>query len=742
MDLNVPRRRLGRLDGANAPDVPEPAEPPHSDPGSWRHWQHFRLLGAGLLLAVGAAAVYSHYLSVQLTNGVARIETLRSTIEESRRFLGYVVDLESGHRGYLLTGDARQLESYKMADAALPQQLTLLEQRLATRPGLQELVEQMREMLSRKRREMSAMLMLYESAGRPRSLQSVGGDLGKFEMDSLRLSTQALEHALNQAAGVERRRVAQLISARSVAMNTTLVVVALIGAVAMVLGARHFDALRRQDQLRGEVARSRHQSDVKSTFLAHVSHEIRTPMNAIFGFSGLLHDRLRDPVNRRYIDAIIDSARSLLGLINDLLDLSKIESGKIEIADAPASVQEIVDGVLTMFSQLADNRGVVLRSDIHADVPPAVRVDGDRLRQMLVNLVGNALKYTEHGEVVVRVTAESGSAPTTVTCRFEVEDTGSGIDAEDLRTIFEPFARGRSHDGHGPAGTGLGLSITRQLARAMGGDVGVSSEVGRGSRFVVLLPDLEVSAEPHPTAPGAQRLRSLPPMRVLVVDDVELNRRVLSALFRESAHQIRLAQSGAEALRIVSIWVPHVMLVDIRMPGMSGIELVRRLRADSRLRDIRVIAVTASNIDPVSELGDLFDGIVVKPFGEAALAREISRAVGEVAAPQALPPPEPPAPQAAEPVDERLLDELEALLAKTWPGVRDTPTVGEVRQFADRVEGVGRRNGSPAVTQYARKLGGAATSFDVARIESLLSEFPSRVSEVRNQLTAGAHSEG
>ncbi|MFP5307519.1 MAG: ATP-binding protein [Gammaproteobacteria bacterium] len=720
-------------------------------PGSSRHWRYFRLLGVVLLLLIGAAAAYSHYLAQQLTRDIAQMESLRKTLEESRRFLGYVVDLESGHRGYLLTGDPQQLQSFEIADTALPRQLALLEGLVADRPRLRGLVEEMRRTLARKRSEMATMLLFYESAGTQHPLPGIGsGDLGKFEMDRLRLSTQALERAINEAVNEQRRDVAELIAARTLATNTTLVIIALIGIVAMLLGARHFDALRRQELLQSEVERSRHQSDVKSAFLAHVSHEIRTPMNAIFGFGGLLQDRLHDPVNQRYIQAITDSARSLLGLINDLLDMSKIESGKIEIAPVPSRVRGIVDGVLTMFSQQAAHKGVALRSEIHPDVPPALYLDGDRVRQMLVDLVSNALKYTERGEVVVRVSAGVAASPSAVSCRFEVEDTGRGIDAEDREAIFEPFARGRRRGDSEPGGTGLGLSITRQLARAMGGDVDVDSAPGRGSRFRIVLPDVEISAEPLPRASSVRRLRELPPARVLIVDDVELNLRVLAALFRESPHEVRQAASGEDALHVVAGWLPDIALVDILMPGIDGIELARRLRGDARTRGLRLIAVTASHIDPMSELGDLFDGVVVKPFSEGQLAHEIGRALGDadspraqhesVAAAKAAPEPAEPAPT-DEATAEKLIAELETLLSDRWRSVRDTPTVGDVRSLADRIEGVGRRGSSAIVTQYARKLSAAASNFDVARIETLLSEFPDTVREVRAQTAAEMHDE-
>lgn len=286
---------------------------------------------------------------------------------------------------------------------------------------------------------------------------------------------------------------------QSLAISLTLIVIAFVSITAMLLGGWHFEALRRQAQLTAELIRSRRRSDEKSAFLAHVSHEIRTPMNAIFGFSSMLQDRLRDPGDRRHIDAITCSARALLAILNDLLDFSAIEAGRIGLVRKPTDLRDIVDGIESMFAQQAAGKGLALKVGVDDGLPRALMLDGDRVRQMLINLVGNAIKYTPSGHVRLQVRGRPGRLPGCVTCELTVTDSGPGIEPARQQAIFEPFVRGRAVGDVG--GSGLGLTITRRLARAMGGDVGLVSQPGRGSAFTCTLPDVAVAER----APGHAR---------------------------------------------------------------------------------------------------------------------------------------------------------------------------------------------------------------------------------------------
>lgn len=707
--------------------VSTPADPDGRAPRGPR-WAHFRGLGLGLLLAVGLGLVTSQYLASRLDRSLQRTEALWNALEDSRALLGYAASMEAGYRGFLLTGDRAQLESYEAAVAEWPRLLGELHRHLAQREGLGGALAEVEQSLMQLQGKTAASLMLYETYGRAAALRSADAQLSKPAMDGLQSALQALDRHTMALLSAERQALSRLIRVRTLATHLILLLVAGLGVIAMLLGVRHFDALRAQARLREQVLQRQRESEEKSSFLAQASHEIRTPMNAIFGFSGLLHDRLEDPVSRRYIESIMSSARALLALINDLLDFTRIEAGRIEIRAAPTALREVVDGVVALFSQQAADKGLLLHAQIDADVPATVLADADRLRQMLVNLVSNAVKFTDSGEVLVHVSGRpEDAAGQSWRCVLEVRDTGSGIDADQLETIFRPFVQGRRREG---GGTGLGLAITRQLALAMGGRVTAESEPGRGSVFRIVLERVPVARE-SPAGRRAGRLRDLPPRRFLVVDDVEMNRDLLQAMLLESQHAVASAGSGAEALEQARSFRPEVVLLDLRMPEMDGIEVARRLRSDPALAGVRIVAVTASNIASTAE-ARLFDALVLKPFSEDALYGELARLLGAggaaIAVEQAGALTATPA-ASASPGD--IIDDLERLLAEVWPDLRDTLTMSEVRQFAERVEQLARQGGLQPLQNYARKLGHAAGSFDVARAEALLNEYPARLAELR-----------
>lgn len=691
-------------------------------------WRRFRLFGLAILLVVASAAGYFQWIAGQLRTAVSRMEELREAVDENGKLLSQVLDLESGLRGYLLTGDRDQLANYKAASHALPEQIDRMQDLLEGRTDALRELASLQNMLRTKRAQMRKMQALYDSMGPLLVLQTYGKDLGQYETDGMLRSAQAIGTALESEALRERARAQLLMERQTVATTVTLVIVALISVLSMFLGNRHFDALRRQELLVKELIRSQKRNAEQTTSLAHVSHEIRTPMNAIFGFSNLLHDRLQDPVNRRYIDAITSSARSLLNIINDLLDLSAIEAGKIGVVQRPTDLRELIEGVLSLLAPQAAVKGIALSHEIDGELPAALVMDGDRVRQMLVNIVGNAVKYTEVGSVRVRVEAYRGERPRTLSCAISVRDTGPGIAESELERIFEPFTRGE----HEAGGTGLGLSITRRLARAMGGEVTVVSAPGQGSTFKIVLPDLALAQALAGGGGSELRLRDLPPLHLLAVDDVVLNRDVLAALFAETPHELRLASGGAEALAMLDNWYPDAVLLDIRMDGIDGFEVARRLRASERTRHIHLLAVTASKLQARQEYIGLFDGLVLKPFTEYALAQELLQVCGgqatavEAQKVKALVPQASPAMAAA----------MRALLPEEWRAVSETLTISDVRSFAERVAALGIEHDSAAMQPYVRTLLAAVASFDVARIESLIAAFPLAIAELEGPATS------
>jgi two-component system sensor histidine kinase/response regulator len=372
----------------------------------------------------------------------------------------------------------------------------------------------------------------------------------------------------------------------------------------------------------------------KSAFLANMSHEIRTPMNAILGYSQLLQRSPGlDAEQRNYLEIIGRSGDHLLDLINDVLEMSKIEAGHRKLNLGTVDLQAMLGDLGRMFRLRADEKGLSFEIQRSPGVPRYVSSDEGKLRQVLVNLLGNAMKFTQRGGVVVRV----DSRPTRAggqELAADVADTGPGIAAAEIGELFRPFAQTRTGiDAQG--GTGLGLALSREFARLMGGDITVESAVGAGSVFRFAIPIEVVEQPPSPrAAPSSRRVVGLfgegSPPRVLTVDDHEENRVWLSLLLQQIGFDVRRAANGAEALDVFDTWAPHVVLMDLHMPVMDGFTAMRAIRARPAGRATAIVAVTASAFDDTREA--IFeagaDGWLRKPVHEAQVLAEIERLIG------------------------------------------------------------------------------------------------------------------
>ncbi len=355
---------------------------------------------------------------------------------------------------------------------------------------------------------------------------------------------------------------------------------------------------RRQAQVQLVTARDQalEASVLKSQFLANMSHEIRTPMNGVLGMTELLLDTPLDGRQREFAETVHASGEALLTLINDILDLSKIEAGALELASIDFDLPGAIEDVAGLLATQAQAKGLELVIDIAGDVPAGVSGDPGRLRQVLTNLLGNAVKFTATGQVAVlaRVVCRTGGE---ATLRVQVDDTGIGIDADKIARIFEPFAQADSSTTRRYGGTGLGLAITRQLVELMGGRCGVESEVGVGTTFWVTLPLPLALGEvrPRATVIGAE----LAGTNVLVVDDNATNRAVLDGFLAGWGMNVVVVDSGAAALdaarAAVDGGVPFALVVsDVHMPGMSGLELSASLAADPATAAILIVLLTSS----------------------------------------------------------------------------------------------------------------------------------------------------
>ncbi|MDP9089236.1 MAG: response regulator [Pseudomonadota bacterium] len=371
-------------------------------------------------------------------------------------------------------------------------------------------------------------------------------------------------------------------------------------------------------------------SSAKSEFLARMSHEIRTPMNGVMGMSELLQGTELTARQRHLSQTISHSAAALLQIINDILDFSKVEAGKLQLENIEFGLRETVEQAVEICAARAHAKGLELACDVGLDVAAKVRSDPMRLRQILINLVGNAIKFTEAGEVIVRVKAIGNDN----LLRFEVIDTGIGISQEAQSDIFNAFSQADSFTTRRYGGTGLGLAICRELTTLMGGRMGVDSVVGRGSIFWVEL-RLAAVAETSPTFTRLPRMR-LVGLRALIVDDNGSNREILAQHLKSWGVEVVAAESSRDALAIIDAADSSgfdFALLDDQMPGMDGIELARRIRRQPSLDGMRLIMLTArehheSNSDTVQ----LFAAILTKPLRRSQLLNCVTRAM--IAAPE------------------------------------------------------------------------------------------------------------
>jgi two-component system, sensor histidine kinase and response regulator len=366
-------------------------------------------------------------------------------------------------------------------------------------------------------------------------------------------------------------------------------------------------------------------SSAKSEFLARMSHEIRTPMNGVMGMSELLQATELTPRQRHLSQTIYHSAGSLLQIINDILDFSKVEAGKLELECIEFGLRETVEQAVEICAARAHAKGLELACDVGLDVPAKVRSDPMRLRQILINLVGNAIKFTDAGEVIVRVKL-IGHVDL---LRFEVSDTGIGISPAAQGDIFNAFSQADSFTTRKYGGTGLGLAICRELATLMGGQIGVDSVVGRGSVFWFEV-RLAAVVEASPTFTRLPRMR-LVGLHALIVDDNTSNRGILTQHLNSWGVEVVAAESSADALAVLDTDEGSrfdFALLDDQMPGMDGIELAKRIRDDPRLAAMQLIMLTTrDNHESNSDTVALFAAILTKPLRRSQLLNCVTRAM-------------------------------------------------------------------------------------------------------------------
>ncbi|UCH92697.1 MAG: response regulator, partial [Candidatus Aminicenantes bacterium] len=487
-------------------------------------------------------------------------------------------------------------------------------------------------------------------------------------------------------------------------------------------------------------------NQAKSEFLANMSHEIRTPMNAILGFTKILEDEITDKRHKKFLEAVSSSGKTLLGLINDILDLSRIEAGKMELKYEPVNPRSILNEIKHIFSNKVNEKALDFQLEVDPTLPELLLLDGLRIRQVLLNLVGNAVKFTDTG--FIKLAVHKKSREETVDVIFSVQDTGIGIPADQQQTIFETFTQVGGQPARKYAGTGLGLAITRKLAEMMEGEISVQSEgrPGKGSTFSLTLKNVAVSSVLTGTAnveePVTQDLRFKNTL-ILVADDKESNRQLLAEYLAYPGIAVIDAENGKIAVEMTKIFRPSLVVMDLKMPVMNGKEATRILKTDEELKKIPVIIITASAIkeqqQEIKKAGG--DAYLNKPVSKSQLIAQVKRflpySIGE--SPVFTPSTTPPAIEV--PGDSgqllELLGILESDLTPRWEKISKTHIIDEIDAFSKETRELGAKYRSGRLKNWGELLFNDLQTFDMQKVAATLELFPEIVREIEEKYRDG-----
>ena len=439
-------------------------------------------------------------------------------------------------------------------------------------------------------------------------LNKVMTGIDQTQLQEMFMADAAERQVVHRVFGLTREELKHRIA---VVVLVILLVIVVFGAVMIAL------LVKQTKRANAAAAVAEEHAQAKTRFLAMMSHELRTPLNAVVGFAEFLsRGNLDEGLRRDYTEGILLSSNALLELINDILDLAKLDAGAMEMRSGSCDINQLLKELPAIFGYRVRRHGVKLRIDVCDGPLPVVRLYQQGMRQVLINLVGNSAKFTEHGEIaiLVRWIAESS------TLHLEVSDTGCGMSEEKMAKLFDPYvqdiaSRMKSSTGDETKGTGLGLPIVKRMVESAGGTISAKSTLGKGTTFFIDIPGLETVNVVHTAAQSAaDAIASTLPDRVLVVDDMMMNRKILGThLGLLGVKDIRYAENGKKAMEVMDEWIPDVVLTDMWMPEMDGTQLAEAMRRERRLAEIPVVAVTADvDVGSTYDLS-LFAKVISKP---------------------------------------------------------------------------------------------------------------------------------
>ncbi len=484
----------------------------------------------------------------------------------------------------------------------------------------------------------------------------------------------------------------------------------------------------------------------KTDFLANMSHEIRTPMNAILGFTELLEDRLDDKKNLEYLNAISSSGNTLLKLINGILDLSKIEVGKLELNYKATDLIWVLNEVKQIFSKKIDEKGLDLIIEVDAAFSSKLYLDETKFLQILTNLIGNAVKFTDSGFIRLSIKAYPHENKNNILdLEISIQDTGIGIHENQQEIIFAPFTQQKEQNSAKYEGTGLGLAISKQLIEMMNGEISVESQVEKGSTFLLKFFNVNIALDEKASEIKRKQqvnFKNFKNACVLIVDDKRLNRILIKDFLKGSALKVIEAENGKEAIKLASRYRPDIILMDLKMPVMDGHEAIRHLKNDSDLKKIPIVVVTATTVkqetEKIKNLG--CSNILTKPVNKARLFKElccflpfdIQETDTEQKSTLNVSLFNKELTKSEKEHFHSLLHLLNNKMMARWSRIAEAFFVDEIELFAREIKALGEEYKLDFLSDWGSKLSRLAEAFDMEKLPNALNDYPKLVNKLED----------
>lgn len=680
---------------------------------------------------------------------------------ETVRLLSLMQDTEIGQHGYLLTDDERYLQPYEAAISEMAQLRPRLKSIIGDETAEGDRAERLDQLITERLDYLARVLTLHDSGQRGAAIAIVRAGEGKVRMDEIRAIVAQVNAAREKLLADQQARHDWMIVWVRGAEIFGVILLVLTAAAIFRQSTLFAGAQRRvRESQAAAITAANAANRAKSAFLATMSHELRTPMTAIIGMCDLLLAGHQSSDERQITQLLARNAQSLLRLLNDILDLSKIESGRLTFEKTDFTLSSVLEEIKALFGPVASQKGLVLTVAANAGPKDVFRGDPKRLQQVMVNLVGNAIKFTLSGGVTVS-NRQSVAPDGRTIIEIEVEDTGEGITDEAMNRLFREFEQEDVSTSRRYGGSGLGLSISKRIVESLGGSIGATSTKGRGSCFFFSLPlpdgdSAKISS--RPAGAGADASRQLAGLRlnILLAEDTPATQFLVSRMLTLWGHAVTAAGDGIEALREANERRWDIILMDMQMPLMDGPQATQLIRSgNGPSADVPIIALTA---DAVIENRRIYleagcNVVCTKPIDWAILADHIARLVGRVAVaapPASIPSPPSPTPQAHwrdlplinRPVLDELADSLgkdtvSSLLAAAVENLRayvvqlrklaDAGDLAQMSRLAHQIKGASGQVGAERVSWIARVIesdskAGAAATGAVAAIDQALTE--------------------